>query len=210
MYKDNGFVPPFTPSTFLFDIGRVLLDFDFESSLGRLLPTDAHDSTERLKRIIERKDAFETGRISAEDFTAWALDILGSDASASQFRQAWRDIFTTNAPMWRCVRKLAANRHRLLLISNTNAIHCPWIFDTYPEFSYFENAILSFEIGCIKPHPEIYQHAITTYLLDPTSTFYIDDMPQNITIGSNLGFQCWKYDINAHHDFEQWLEKVLT
>lgn len=210
MPQDYDCKIPSSSLTFLFDIGRVLLDFDFESSLGRLLPANVHDPKERLKRIIARKDEFEAGLISAEEFTIWALEILGSPASASQFRQAWRDIFTANVPMWQCVRKLAANNHRLLLISNTNAIHCPWIFETYPEFSYFEGAILSFEIGYIKPHPNIYHHAINTCLLEPTSTFYIDDMPQNIAIGADLGFHCWQYDMQAHQNFERWLEKILT
>lgn len=210
MPEDNVCSSPSSSFTFLFDIGRVLLDFDFESSLRRLLPADIHDPTERLKRIIARKDEFEAGLISAEDFTVWALEILGSHASVSEFRQAWRDIFTANVPMWQCVRKLSANGHRLVLISNTNTIHCPWIFETYPEFSYFESAILSFEVGYVKPHPEIYHYAINTHLLDPMSTIYIDDMPQNIAIGSNLGFQCWQYDINAHHNFEHWLKKLLT
>lgn len=194
---------------FLFDIGRVLLDFDFKSSLAHLIPADIQNPTERLDRLLKCKDAFEAGLISPENFTNWALDILGSNATASQFRLTWRQIFTVNEPMWRCIQKLAVENHRLILISNINAIHCPWIFSAYPEFSYFESAVLSFEVGFIKPQPEIYQYAITTHKIDPALTFYIDDMPQNIAIGKQFGFHCWQYDLNEHHAFELWLEKSL-
>jgi putative hydrolase of the HAD superfamily len=45
--------------TFLFDIGRVLLDFSFEPSLARLFPNDATDYSERMEKMLERKDDFE-------------------------------------------------------------------------------------------------------------------------------------------------------
>ena len=41
---------------FLYDIGRVLLDFDFESSLSRLLPAGIANPRERLERLLARKD----------------------------------------------------------------------------------------------------------------------------------------------------------
>ena len=123
---------------FLYDIGRVLLDFDFESSLSRLLPTDCDDPRARLEKLLQRKDEFEAGKVGPDAYIDWALGVLGSDANADQFRDAWRNIFTPNEPMWECVRKLAAKGHRLILFSNTNSIHCPWIFENYPEFSLFE------------------------------------------------------------------------
>ncbi|MDP1557812.1 MAG: HAD-IA family hydrolase [Nitrosomonas sp.] len=194
---------------FLFDIGRVLLDFDFKSSLAQLMPADTRNPDERLDRLLQRKDELEAGLINAESYTRWALDILGSHATASQFHQAWQQIFTVNKPMWHCIRKLAADGHRLVLISNISTLHCPWIFDAYPEFSYFESAVLSFETGFIKPQPEIYQQAITAHELDPAHTFYIDDMPQNIAVGKRFGFHCWQYNLHNHHAFELWLEKAL-
>ena len=128
---------------------------------------------------------------------------------ALQCRRA-QQIFTVNEPMWRCVRQLARQDHQLILLSNINAIHCPWIFTAYPEFSYFEHKVLSFEIGALKPEFAIYQYAINTYQLDPAAIVYIDDQPQNIISGKELGFQCWQYDLNNHQAFQIWLEKTLT
>jgi glucose-1-phosphatase len=196
--------------TFLFDIGRVLLDFDFESSLSRLLPQDTPNHTERLTRLLDRKDEFESGAIDHDSYTSWALEILGSTATVSEFRNAWQQIFTPNEPMWECVRKLAADGHRLILFSNTNAIHCPWIFETYPEFALFHGSVLSFEAGSIKPHSEIYQHAIRVHELDPAETLYIDDLPDNIATGEQHGFRSWQYDLNDHAAFESWLARELS
>jgi glucose-1-phosphatase len=199
--------------TFLFDIGRVLLDFDFESSLVRLLAPDVADpaaAAARLGRLLARKDEFEAGAIEAGHYIDWALETLECDASAAQFVHAWQNIFTPNEAMWRHVRQLAAGGHRLILFSNTNTIHCPWIFEAYPEFSLFPEAVLSFETGFIKPRPEIYQHAIRAYGLDPAVTRYIDDLPENIATGRELGFRSFQYDLKDHPSFERWLAAELA
>jgi putative hydrolase of the HAD superfamily len=191
--------------TFLFDIGRVLLDFDFESSLARLLPPTCDGAHERLSRLLERKDEFEAGAVDPESYINWALGILGSDAGHDGFREAWRRIFTPNEPMWQEVRRLNSAGHRLILFSNTNAIHCPWMFEAFPGFSHFHGAVLSFEVGAIKPDPPIYQHAIDAHALDPTTTLYIDDLADNIATGREFGFHCHQYNLNDHPAFERWL-----
>ena len=191
--------------TFLFDIGRVLLDFDFESSLTTLLPDDCRDPRGRLIRLLERKDEFESGAIAPDDYINWALEVLGSAATSDEFHRAWRHIFTPNEPMWREVRRLADAGHRLILFSNTNTIHCPWVFAEFPDFSLFHHAVLSFEVGSVKPQPPIYRHAIDTHGLRPEQTLYIDDLPENIATGREFGFHCHQYDLNDHRAFEQWL-----
>lgn len=196
--------------TFLYDIGRVLLDFNFEQSLATLLPADAPDGLARLTRLLEKKDEFEAGGITTEDYIIWALKVMESTASPEEFCHAWRHIFTVNEPMWARVRSLAADGHRLILFSNINGIHAPWIFEEYPQFSLFHGAVLSFEAGFIKPHEEIYEHAIKTYGLIPAETLYIDDLPDNVETGRRLGFRTWQYDIKNHAAFENWLADELA
>jgi len=194
---------------FLFDIGRVLLDFDFESSLSRLLPAGVQDPRQRLSRLLARKDEFEAGQVGADEYIGWALQTLESDASAQQFIDAWRDIFTPNEPMWKRVRQLESEGHKLVLFSNINSIHVPWIYEAYPDLRLFHGAVMSFEVGCIKPQPEIYEHAIRTHGLDPEQTLYIDDMAQNVEAGRAAGFRCWQYDLADHEAFEAWLAESL-
>jgi glucose-1-phosphatase len=86
--------------TFLYDIGRVLLDFDFEGSLTRILPPDCPNPGERLSHLLDRKDEFEAGAIDPDDYIDWALGVLGSHAGHAEFRDAWQQIFTPNLPMW--------------------------------------------------------------------------------------------------------------
>lgn len=196
--------------TFLFDIGRVLLDFNFEASLSRLLPAEVADPSARLERLLARKDEFEAGGIDAETYIRWALEVLGSSSSPQDFREAWCHIFTPNEPMWARVRQLKAQGHRLILFSNINSIHSPWIFDEFPEFALFDGAVMSFEAGFIKPNPAIYRHAIAKYELIPEETLYIDDLPANAAAGREAGFRTWQYDLNEHAAFEAWLAEEMS
>ena len=194
----------------LFDIGKVLLDFDFESSLKKHLPKDYANPSAVLETLLARKDAFETGRIPLDSYVDWAMETMQFQGSHDDFYHAWRNIFTPNRPMWKLCRKLKRQGHRLLLFSNTSAIHCPWIFEAFPEFEIFDGSILSFETGFIKPEKAIYEYAISKYGLTPENTIYIDDLPANIATGQAFGFRAYLYKLNQHEAFEQWLAREIN
>ena len=195
---------------FLFDIGRVLLDFHFENSLARLLPDGTADADQRLALLLDRKDDFESGRIHQDEYIPWAIERLGSPIDADGFIHAWRDIFTPVDPMWRTVERLAADGHRLILFSNTNSIHCPWIFENYDVFRHFPEAVLSYEVNAMKPDDAIYEHAVARHGLKPAETLYIDDLAANCETGRRFGFRTWQYDLNDHPAFEAWLAAELA
>lgn len=193
---------------FLIDIGRVLLDFDFGPSLRRLFGAEipAEEAERRLERLLSRKDDFEAGRVSLADYVPWALETLEISGRETDFLHAWRDIFVPNEPMWAAMRRLAREGHRLILFSNTNGIHCPWLFERWPEFSLFHGAVLSHEVGAIKPEPAIYRHAIERFALEPERTRYVDDLPANIEAGRAFGLRTHGYRLDDHPAFERWLE----
>jgi putative hydrolase of the HAD superfamily len=45
---------------------------------------------------------------------------------------------------------------------------------------HFDQVTFSCELGVIKPHPEIYRHAIVNLKIAPADGLFIDDRPQNI------------------------------
>ncbi len=53
--------------------------------------------------------------------------------------------------------------------------------------SHFDHVTFSYEIGAVKPQPEIYRHAIAGLGLAPAEILFIDDRPENIEGGEAAG-----------------------
>jgi len=195
---------------FLIDIGNVLLCFDFEPALATLLPKNITDPEERIAKLITKKDEFESGKITEDDYISWASIQLGYTGNKENFIKAWTSIFTRNDPMWDLCKKMKADGHRLILFSNTNSLHANYFEKEHSPFETFDEAIYSFHVNSIKPNPPIYQHALDTYNLQPSNTVYIDDLEENIQTGRAFGFQSWQYNHEKHGDLEIWLKGILN
>jgi len=189
--------------TYLFDIGNVLLSFDFMPALSSLLgPNPKPDA---LHQIIERKDQFESGQIEVDDYIKWASKLLDFKESHEDFKHAWRHIFTPIQGTWELAEKLKSDGHRLILYSNTNAIHAPYCLETYSVFEHFDHAVFSHEIGEIKPHADFFLRSFEKFNIDPSRSYYIDDLPENIEAGRNHGLHTHLYSADRHQDLLDWV-----
>ena len=147
------------PMDFLFDIGNVIVHVDFISSLKKLMPDGIDEPDNRLHRLLERKDEFEAGRIPPADYFPWAAETLGFTGKLETFMEAWVDIFSPNEPMWNTIQELHRTKHRLILFSNINEPHIPFLQKQYPVFQCFAGGIFSYQTGHIKPELAKHKHA---------------------------------------------------
>lgn len=192
----------------LFDIGNVLVRFDFTVAAQRFASMSAASAEQVLALLSPFKDELESGRISDEDFVTQSMERIGFRGTREDFARIWGDIFTPNAPMISAVGRLAAE-HPLYLLSNTSGLHKDWLFANFEVFRQFTGGIYSHEAGCMKPHEPIFQSAIETFELDPRRTLYIDDLADNIAAGQRLGFVCHHYHPDRHDAFEADLQDWL-
>ena len=196
----------FMISAFLFDIGNVLLRFDFSLALKKLAAeSGVHDPEAVLARIERVKEAYEDGRIARAEFLRQTREVLGYRGSDEGFIAAWEEIFEPNAPMLALVERLHG-RFPLYLLSNTSDIHREYVFRRYPVFSRFTAGTYSYAVRASKPGAEIYQHAIRAHGLEPGRTFFIDDLLPNIETARAMGFRAHHY----HHERHGELEKELA
>lgn len=195
--------------TFLFDIGNVLVRFDFAPALRALAARSGHSVTKVTALLAPLRDAHERGRMGDGDFVSQAIQAIGFRGNAAEFRRLWCDIFTDNAPMVETVRHLAGH-HRLLHLSNTNGLHVAWLNEHFPVMGLFEGGSYSHLARDMKPGDGIYRHALETFGLDPARTFYVDDLLPNILTGRRFGIQSHHYSADRHAEFEAeltaWLE----
>ncbi len=71
-------------------------------------------------------------------------------------------------------------KRRLLLLSNTDAIHYGWVTEKYQIMRHFDDKVVSFEAGFRKPEPEIYRETIARAACPPAEIFFADDRPENV------------------------------
>jgi FMN phosphatase YigB (HAD superfamily) len=192
----------------VFDIGNVLVRFDFTVAAQRLAAMSDANTDEVLGLLAPFKEDLESGRISDEDFVTQATAGTRFRGTREEFIRIWGDIFTENAPMISAVAELATT-HPLYLLSNTSGLHKEWLFANFPFFSHFAGGIYSHEAHCMKPDEAIYQAAVSSFQLDPSRTLYIDDLRDNIATGERLGFQCHHYHPDRHEAFQAALQSWL-
>lgn len=189
------------PKAFLFDVGNVIISFDFKITAQKLAPRCDISPGEAFRRVALLTDRLESGQITAEEFIESASARIGFKGSPLELRAAFEDIFTLNLPMVNFIESLHQQQIPLHLLSNTNAIHVPFFEKTYPVFNCFSGRIYSHEVGCMKPSPEIYRIAIETLSLEPAETIYIDDLEANCAAGREAGLHAIRYNREAHDAF---------
>lgn len=188
---------------FLFDIGNVLLKFDFSVAMKKTLAlSEVRDPIEATAQVDRIKVGYEDGQIDRAAFLRGVFDVLRYRGTEAEFVAAWEEIFTPNEPMIALVERLHG-RFPLYLLSNTSDIHRDYFFRQYRFFGRFTAGTYSYEAKASKPGREIYEIARRQHGLEPTSTFFIDDLLPNIETARALGFQAHHY----HHDEH---EKLLA
>jgi FMN phosphatase YigB (HAD superfamily) len=179
----------------IFDLGRVLVNFDFKRGyreLECLCPYPAAEIPRRLSGcgLVER---FETGLIEPRDFVAQFSKVLDLKIDYDHFCRIWSSIFTETLVPESMLEKLAA-RYRLLLLSNTNAIHFEMLRDSHPMLRHFHHLILSYEVKAMKPRPEIFQAAIARAGCPPGECFYTDDIAEYVAAARNQGIDAVQFE----------------
>ncbi|MCL1870452.1 MAG: HAD family phosphatase [Promicromonosporaceae bacterium] len=61
--------------------------------------------------------------------------------------------------------------------------------DAAPAIGLMDGVVVSGRVRAAKPDPEIFQHLIDTYDVDPARSVFVDDLPANVAAARALGFR---------------------
>lgn len=182
----------------LFDVGNVLLKFDFSICLKALAAkSEMGEPIATFARFDQVKAAYEDGQIDRPAFLRAVFDVLNYRSTEAEFIAAWENIFDPNEQMFPLVERLA-ERYPLFLLSNTNDIHREYFFRRYPVFQHFTGGTYSDLAHASKPGRPIYEIACRDLGLEPATTFFIDDLLPNIEMARTLVFQTHHYHHERH------------
>ncbi|MCL6543953.1 MAG: HAD family phosphatase [Bryobacteraceae bacterium] len=176
--------------TIIFDLGKVLIPFDWQRGYQALAAYSPYPPEEIRARIKATNlfDSFERGKMQPEEVARKITEMLHLNGlSFPQFREVWSSIFLPETLLPDEMLGGLHQGHRLLLLSNTDAIHYAWVAEKYPILRHFDGAVLSFEVGSRKPEPAIYQAAIERAGCAPGEIFFTDDLEANVEGARRMG-----------------------
>jgi len=170
----------------IFDFGNVVAHFDYGRAadrLGRSLGITGEDflRTAREAGFVELLKDFESGGMTSEAFHGRIAELTGLGVGFEEFAAAWEDIFRPNPSVHRLIAALHRRGHRLVLGSNTNALHAPHFRRQFEEvLRHFDRIVLSHEVGRVKPHPAFYLACASAAGRPPDECLFIDDLAENV------------------------------
>ncbi len=192
----------------LSDIGNVLVSFDFSRAAERFSKQSRCTRDEVLRAIEPLKVPLESGQMPGAEFVRRGMELIGFTGTTDEFRDIWCDIFAQNETMERTLAALPP-KLPMHLLSNTSDLHKDFLLHEFSIFRHFDDGVYSYLAESMKPDERIFRVAIEQLDLDPASTFYIDDLADNIATARRLGFVCHHYDMARHdllqRDLDAWL-----
>jgi putative hydrolase of the HAD superfamily len=174
--------------TFLFDLGKVLVDFDHHISAEKIARFTGRDVNWLYDFFFESEltKAFDEGRISPQQFYNQIKRITGLKIGYDEFVPIWSDIFSEKKDVCEFAANLKKD-YRIVLISNVNILQFEYISKKFPIISYMDDLVLSCKVGVIKPDPGIFRVAIEASRTSPERVIYTDDRPELIEGAKAVG-----------------------
>src|SRR5258708_17250958 len=179
------------PAAVVFDLGKVLVDFDYSIAAGRIAAR-SRIPPEAVRKFIDHSPvlfSFETGQTTREQFYSTVCAATGYDGSLEEFAAVFADIFFPIEPMIRLHAAIRRKGFPTYIFSNTNDIAVAHIRRNFPFFSHFDGYILSYDHAAMKPDSRLYEVVEQMTGKRQQEILYLDDRPENIAAGAERRWQ---------------------
>jgi putative hydrolase of the HAD superfamily len=182
-------------SVVIFDLGNTLIRFDHNISAKKLANL-FHIDSEKVRSLFfdsELTRLFEKGLISPKDFHAKVAAFLNIKLPFNDFAAIWNDIFWEDSQSCDIARRLKPD-YKLVLLSNVNRMHYDYVAKKFDIIKIFDEIVLSFIVGAMKPDKTIFEEAVRKAGVDRSQILYIDDRDDLIKEANLLGIESIKYE----------------
>jgi putative hydrolase of the HAD superfamily len=175
--------------TIFFDLGNVIIPFDFKRAYSKLQPLCDYPATEIPARMrgTDLVSRFESGQIAPRQFVKEFSALLELRINYDEFCDLWTSVFLPEPLIQDSLLANLGDRYPLMILSNTNPIHFHMLQANYPLLRHFDHCVLSYEVGVLKPHAEIYEKAIARAGCDAAECFFTDDLAVNVEAARKHG-----------------------
>ncbi len=180
-----------TIDAFLFDIGNVLIDWNPDHLLAKLLPDGAAVQAFRQEAVTQARILeMDKGQDWSAQLDEIAAAVPHHLETARAYRARWVETVSGSIQdVVDLMARLKGQGYPIYALSNYGVENFKATLAVYPFLDTFDGRIVSGYEGLIKPDPAIFELAIRRFALDPTRTLFIDDRPENTEAAAACGFQ---------------------
>jgi HAD superfamily hydrolase (TIGR01509 family) len=179
------------PKAVVFDLGKVLVDFDY-SIAARRIASRGNMTIGEIAQYINQSPIFvqyESGQVTTEQFYAEIRRVTGFRGDLAEFSECFADIFVAVEPMVQLQAALRRQGLTAYAFSNTNELAAEHIKRSFPFYANFDGYILSYEHRAMKPDAKLYEVVERESGRRNADLLYLDDRPENIMAGAARGWQ---------------------
>jgi glucose-1-phosphatase len=188
---------------FIFDIGNVLVNFDFQELLRAIAADSGKPVEPPTERDLEMHHAVEEGVISDQAFVDYLNQSKGLSWTTDTLIGVWQKMFTINETGRKLFLDAIARGLPVYTLSNIAEHHIEAIERNWPGF--FDGAtglFLSYEIGARKPNAAIYRRLLDDLGTTGEKCLFIDDLERNVEAARAAGIHALQFipeNYNAIH-----------
>ena len=170
------------PRAVVFDVGNVLLSWDPQSILREHVAAPA-DQLRYRREIFDHLDWVDLDRGTLEETAAVANFVKRTGATQELLERLVHASKVSLTPMpesLALLQELDDLGLKLYVLSNMS--HGTWDFlePRHDFWKRFDGILISAHVKLVKPQREIYEHLLKTWSLDPKTTVFMDDRPENV------------------------------
>ncbi len=179
------------PEIVVFDLGKVLVDFDY-SIAARKIAARSTIPLDGIYDFIGSSDItvkYEVGLVTRREFFEQMRKAIGFHGTFEEFGEFFADIFTPIPPTIELHAELRRHGIPTYIFSNTNDLAIEHIRRNFPFFKNFDGYIYSCEVGAMKPDAKIYEALEKMAGRRGAEILYIDDRPENVAAGCARGWR---------------------
>ena len=167
---------------FVFDLGNVIVSFNHRKIVEQLQRVCEKASEEIFAEAISSTlvQAYNVGKITSAEFFDSVNRSLKLEMDFADFSRAWNCTFEADPIIPEPFIKKLSESYRLLVLSDTNALHFDFIMENFSILNHFDDFVLSHKIGAVKPSTEIFRAVIEKAECLPEECIFIDDVEKNV------------------------------
>jgi putative hydrolase of the HAD superfamily len=180
-----------TYSAIVFDVGNVLFGYNPSAIVDRILGDTpfkdefiAHLFLSPNWQLMDRGDL--SVDVLVEKLEREALIPPDAIATIPQLVAEFSDHLDPIDEMILLFQTLSM-QYETYILSNFQDSPFDRLTEKNPFLNLARGKVVSAKVNMMKPEPEIYHHLLGHYNLDPASTIFIDDLPDNIEAAKQFG-----------------------